>query len=309
MRRDDTLWKGLIEDLFPEFLQFFYPRAEGLLVGDASVDFLDKELGDPYPKPGAQPTTMVVDKLVRVRTTIEKEEWILMHVEVQGYRQREFSERMYNYYSRIRELHSHPVTAIAIVMGGAGTTKGFYEEETLGTTVLYRYNVYNIHTVDEVDLYKNRNPFALIVQAARLSYEKGRIPDERIAEQFVGLFDVLSARELPHHKKLVMWAFIRSCVQFANPEMYGAFDKLLEQVTTKNEYMGVLEMIEERGRLEGLDLGRVQGFNDGYKLKDEKFVRYLLEALHLSDDQIAQIVEVSQNFIDTVKQQMKQQMN
>jgi hypothetical protein len=88
MRRDDTLWKGLIEDLFPEFLQFFYPQAEGLLVGDASVVFLDKELKEP---PGGSASAFIVDKLVRVRTTAREEEWILMHVEVQGNRQPGFS--------------------------------------------------------------------------------------------------------------------------------------------------------------------------------------------------------------------------
>ncbi len=30
MKRDDTLWKGILEDLFDDFLRFFYPEAEFL---------------------------------------------------------------------------------------------------------------------------------------------------------------------------------------------------------------------------------------------------------------------------------------
>jgi hypothetical protein len=219
---------------------------------------------------------------------------------------------MYKYFNRIQDMYDHPITAIAIVMGEARKAKDFYEEESLGTSVQYKYNVYNIHTIDETELYKSRNPFSLIVQAARLSYEKGRMPDNELADQFVGLFDVLSERELSTRKKMSIWTFMRNCVQFENPEMYEAFDHLLEQVTTKNQYMGVIEMLEERSRLKGLEDGLNQGrkeglkegLNEGRDEVKEKVVHNLLEILHLPDEQIAQVVGVSQDFIESVKQQM-----
>jgi hypothetical protein len=38
----DILWKGIIEDLFSDFLRFFYPDADELFDMEKGFDFLDK---------------------------------------------------------------------------------------------------------------------------------------------------------------------------------------------------------------------------------------------------------------------------
>lgn len=296
MRQNDNLWKGLIEDLFPEFLQFFYPQAEGALAEKMSVDFLDKELQGIYPLSGKASPAMFVDKLARVRTNCEHEKWILIHVEVRGYRQRDFPQRMFNYFTRIQAKYGLPVTAIAIVMGSGRKVKDFYSEECLGTYYQYRYNVCNIHTIDEMELYKSRNPFSLIVQAARLFYEKGRIPDEELAEEYVGLFDMLASRDMPPQKKEALWAYLADCVAFEDPAMYAVFYKQLKQMTSKQDIMRTMEMLEERWKAAGIEVGIEQD--------QKKVVHNLLEILHLPDEQIKQVVGVDQDFIDAVKRQM-----
>ena len=45
----DILWKGIIEDLFADFLRFFYERADEVFDMDQGFAFLDKELGQLYP--------------------------------------------------------------------------------------------------------------------------------------------------------------------------------------------------------------------------------------------------------------------
>ena len=83
MKRDDTLWKGLIEDLFPEFLEFFYPY-DNLLEADSTFEFLDKELQELNPSLEDNAPLKIVDKLIRIRPKEGGEKWILVHVEVQG---------------------------------------------------------------------------------------------------------------------------------------------------------------------------------------------------------------------------------
>jgi hypothetical protein len=49
MKRDDALWKGLIEDLADDFLKFFFPNVEETLDLSRKISFLDKELEQLFP--------------------------------------------------------------------------------------------------------------------------------------------------------------------------------------------------------------------------------------------------------------------
>jgi predicted transposase/invertase (TIGR01784 family) len=297
MKRDDTLWKGLIEDLFPEFLEFFYPRAVELLDGKASFEFLDKELQELYPSPDGNAPPKFVDKLVRVRSKAKEEEWILIHVEVQGYRDVNFPTRMFRYYYRIWDRYGHPVTAIAIFMGSA-TSVNQYDEECLGTKLLYEYNVYNVRGAKDEELKASNNPFALVVLAAKASLLSGKVTDEELMRQHAWIFEALNTRKIPKRKQLIMWAFLVNCVRFAKPETYRIFDKQLETITGKTNSMGVIEMLEEKGIEKGIERGIERGRTEA----QAQFVTNLLAKLHLTDDQIADIAGVDLAFVERIKQ-------
>src|SRR5580658_2660485 len=122
MRRNDILWKNIIEDIFEDFLQFFFAGWEKLFIIEKGFDFLDTELGQLLDANPSQlfPTEDVqapkrVDKLVKVFTGEGKEEYMLVHIEVQGYEDDDFQERMYTYFYRIKDKYKKPVTAIAIL--------------------------------------------------------------------------------------------------------------------------------------------------------------------------------------------------
>jgi len=42
MKRDDTLWKAILEDLFDDFLVFFFKEDAKLFDLDRGFEFLDK---------------------------------------------------------------------------------------------------------------------------------------------------------------------------------------------------------------------------------------------------------------------------
>lgn len=64
----DTLWKGIIEDLFDDFLLYFFPNWTVQTVDfSKSFQFLDKELDEIYPKPENN-QKRYADKLVKVFT-------------------------------------------------------------------------------------------------------------------------------------------------------------------------------------------------------------------------------------------------
>ncbi|MCS6834173.1 MAG: hypothetical protein NZ521_11410, partial [Flammeovirgaceae bacterium] len=69
----DVLWKGIIEDLFREFLYYFYGKwAKKNVDFEKGFQFLDNELHAIYPERASK---RIVDKLVKVYLKNGKEQW------------------------------------------------------------------------------------------------------------------------------------------------------------------------------------------------------------------------------------------
>ena len=50
-RKNDILWKGILEEVFSDLLRFLYPDAESRFNMKRRFAFLDKELAEMYPEP------------------------------------------------------------------------------------------------------------------------------------------------------------------------------------------------------------------------------------------------------------------
>ena len=111
----DEAWKKVIERFFPKFLLFFAPKLYQDVDFSKRFVFLDKELGQLSKKSlkGAK----FVDKLVKVYLKDGSEQWLLVHIEVQGEAEVDFSLRMFRYFYRIFDQHGTPVVSIAVVTG------------------------------------------------------------------------------------------------------------------------------------------------------------------------------------------------
>ena len=155
MKRDDALWKGLIEDLIDDFLKFYFPNAEEYLDLNRKISFLDKELEQLFPNNQDEFNPKFVDKLVKVFTKAGKEEWILIHIEVQGNTDKHFARRMFTYYYRILDKYEKPIMALAIL---TDKNKSFrpssYESKFMETSVHYQFKTYKVLDADIQELEK-----------------------------------------------------------------------------------------------------------------------------------------------------------
>jgi hypothetical protein len=68
MKRDDILWKTILEDTFDDFLRFFIPGSDDLFDLSKGVEYLDKEMDQLFPPEGDEYKLRYVDKLVKVYT-------------------------------------------------------------------------------------------------------------------------------------------------------------------------------------------------------------------------------------------------
>jgi predicted transposase/invertase (TIGR01784 family) len=259
MKRNDLLWKGVLEDLFDDFLRFFYPEADKLFDLDKGFEYLDKELEQLFPPEADNFAIRYVDKLVKVFTRTGNEEWILVHVEVQGYTDQGFAKRMFQYYNRIFDQYDRPITAFAIF---ADTNKNFhpkyYEKEFLGTRLHYSFNTYKIIDHSDAELEASNNPFAMAVLSAKLSLSRPGLKDQQLFEMAYDLAKRLLTKQFSKEKIKAVMTFLRYYTRFDKPEMITKFVQELSILTEKSNTMGIEELLLDQAKKEGMEKGELK---------------------------------------------------
>ena len=115
MQKQDYLWKGIVSKLFPDFMRLVHPEIEQVLDLDRECEFLDKELQQVDQLADGKYAQRIVDHLVKVYTKEGNDNYILLHVEVQGRYSANFSERMFQYYYLLKNKYKRSVAAYAII--------------------------------------------------------------------------------------------------------------------------------------------------------------------------------------------------
>jgi hypothetical protein len=141
----DILWKELIRNFFKDFVAFFKPD---LLpeIWVEKTEFLENELNEIT----AKQKKGIVDVLTRVYLRNGEVEYLLFHVEIQGYSQENFQERMFDYFARIWLRFRKPVVSLAVLTYKPSKSKAhnFYGFEAFGTTLHYQYNIFQTRQLE-----------------------------------------------------------------------------------------------------------------------------------------------------------------
>ena len=309
MKRYDTLWKGILENITDDFLRFFFVEADELFDMDAGFQFLDKELEQLFPTEETDDPKFV-DKLVKVFTKSGKEEWILVHVEVQGYDDQDFARRMFTYFYRILDKYNRPVTAIAIFTDG---NKNFHPDrfdyEYLGTKTTFLFNTYKIIGQDELALAESQNPFSIVVLTVLLALKKKKLTDEMLFNLKFALARNLLRKDFSKKKINDLLIFLQRYVRFADSEYNVKFEKEIEKITQNQKTMGireqVLDMAKKEGLKEGRQEGKVEGKAEGIEAGKAEVVKNLLDANRFTVIEIANFASVSEDFVLQVKKALK----
>ena len=155
-----------MERYFPEFMAFYFPEAHSQIDWDKGYSFLEQELQAVVQD--AELGKRFVDKLVRVTRLTGQEDWIYIHLEVQGTAQGEFAERMFVYNYRIYDRYRRPVASMAVLADDSANWKpqefGF---EVLGCKHTLQFPVAKLldYAEREQSLQDDPNPFALVTLA------------------------------------------------------------------------------------------------------------------------------------------------
>ena len=109
----DSPWKEALDYFLPQFLAFFFPAVHEAVNWSRGYESLDKELHQIAHD--ADVGSRLADKLFKVWLKNGKETWLLIHIEVQGRRQKRFPERMYVYSYRIYDVFHRPPVSLAVL--------------------------------------------------------------------------------------------------------------------------------------------------------------------------------------------------
>jgi hypothetical protein len=298
-RKSDILWKVVLEEVFDDLLRFLYPDADRVYNLERGFEFLDKELAELHPEPEKGSDTRFVDKLVKVFHRDGEEEWVMLHVEIQGdtTKRAEFAARMFRYFYRIFDRFRRPVSAVVIYTGRNGRKMpDRFEYVYRSTNLMYKFHSVSILDFEDAELETSNNPFALVVMAAKTALLEGKVPERELLEKKVALARRLLKKGYSIQKVRAVLKFLENYVVFKDQEMNRIFRERI-QSKNKNNPMGIDEFV----RQEGVEIGLKQG----RKEERRTFVANLLSETKFSAAKIASLANVTVGFVERVRKSLK----
>ena len=250
-------WKECIKTFFEPFMYCFFSEEAKLIDFSRGYEFLDKELEK------IRPENLTCDRnadlLVKVWLYSGKERWLLIHIEVQGYRDKHFNIRMYIYNYRIYDRYGIEVVSLSLLTDmDKNYRPGEYKREFGNFSLSFKFPVAKLldYQGKEEKLLKDKNVFSLLILAFLGAVEKGETIDEKILFK-VSLIKELYKRGYDREKILQLYKFIDWI--FVLPK--EATDRFHEEIKKYEEEkkMTYITTAEKIGIKKGIEIGIQQG--------------------------------------------------
>ncbi len=134
----DGAWKDLLEEHLADFLEKYFPTIHREIDWSQPVEFLDQELRELLPDGGS--TERRVDKLIKVLRQDGSEQWLLVHLEIQSFREAGFAERIYHYNHTIHRARDHRVISLVVLadLNKSWHPKSFHHKD-LGCEIKFEF--------------------------------------------------------------------------------------------------------------------------------------------------------------------------
>jgi hypothetical protein len=267
----DSPWKKALDLFLPQFMAFFFPAIHEAIDWARGYLSLEKELQKITPD--ALVGLRVADKLFKVWRKDGKAAWLLIHIEIQGRREKLFEERMFTYWSRIFQLYRRPVVSLAVLCDENPAWKPQkFSYSMWGCELGFRFLTAKVleYRGQEERLETESNPFAAVVLAQLKILETRQMPEERgkwKLRLIKGLYERgLKAEEVRQLFKLIDW------MMKLPDELDQKFRQELYQFEEERSmpYVSSIERLAKKeGRKEGRQMGLREGLLEGLALAVE----------------------------------------
>ncbi len=170
----------MLRAYFPEAIEFFFPMIAQLIDWQSPPVFLDKEFQQL--SPNAEVGKRYADQLVEVKLRRGKSLMLLLHLEIQASKEKNFEERMLTYAMRIYDRFNQLPSSLAILCDSNSTWRP--KEHLLtapGSSLEFNFTAVKLLDYQEQweELESNANPFAVVVMAHLKAQEMKSKDQER----------------------------------------------------------------------------------------------------------------------------------
>ncbi|MBT2692823.1 hypothetical protein [Bacillus sp. ISL-55] len=299
----DGLWKKLIYELFEEFVLYFLPDLFEDIDFTKEPEFLQQELFKEIieEKKGKR----IADQIVKVYLRDGSEQWVLIHIEVQGDTGDDFSERMFRYYYEIYDRYNRDVVAIALLTGASDRPwTGKYQRGIFGTEVTYKYNWYKFNDQNETELENSSNPFSIAVLAAKYANAAKNDDEKRYRFKYKLMRLVLQKMNQPLDERRIYLSALTYFIDYLLQLPIELTEKLRNEIMISKEAIDLMyldrknlpptfgelrKMEREEGKIEGLLVERKRIVS---KLTRENFtVEQIADLTELSIEEVKKLQE------------------
>ena len=297
----DDLWKKVIADLFEDFLLFFLPEFHKEVDFSKSVDFLQQELFKEIIKD--RKGRKMADQIAKVHLKNGKEQWVLVHTEVQSEDDEDFPLRMFQYYYRIFDRYGKKIVAIAVFSNKSNKSSNQYKDVYFGTELSYTFNKYVVDNFDEKELKKSPKLFskALLASIYMNRTKSNDKMEMRSIYKRALLRDVWSLQNATRTEISALLYFVDYLLKLPEEMSEQLKQELRTEIRKEDEQMlqlhkgelpptlaGILEM----ERQEGLELGIERGIEQGIEQGIRQMILNLIEK-GFTEEVIADVANIT----------------
>lgn len=181
-RHFDSGWKEILDVYFKEFMAYCWPKHYAEIDWDKPFQFLDQELQKIHREAAIGRRTS--DKLIAVSLKNGQDALVLIHLEIQSQRDKDFAERMLVYRYRIRDRYKKPIASLAILLDSNPRWRpNSYQESLWGSTLSIEFPIIKFLDYQSriQELEQSDNPFAAVILGQLSVFDKrNREPSERL---------------------------------------------------------------------------------------------------------------------------------
>lgn len=177
-----------------------------------------------------------------------KEHWILIHIEVQGYVDKEFPLRMYMYNYRSFDKLGKSMTALAILTDDdENYHPKYYEYKLWDTKLRYDFQTYKLLEQKLEHFEDTSNIFAIVMKMAWYGLKNNRLKsDEDLLKLKISLIKELFKYKIDKVLIGKTLNFINYYIEFSKKDFEINLDNEIEIITEKNSTaMSITEVIQE----------------------------------------------------------------
>ncbi len=258
---EDAAWKEAVKKYPGEFLAWFFPEAAKLIDFARPLRFLDKELAKIAPMPGSK--DMTADMLIEAAGI--QGQPVLLHVEIQGRKQQEFEKRLHGYWSRIRSvLGRTPITLVLLTDTDPAFLPRSYYESGVAHWLEVEFWCAKLMLMPQQSLEDLDRECPLFAVYSCIQTAVNRLRSAGDLQRYEGKFELLVKLVrigLPEKYTVSVMRFIDRTIQLGEHEE----QRLTEALSEKEEGMGVVDILEQKGMREGERKGLLKGERKGLR--------------------------------------------